>query len=466
MSIRKLSIVLVFFILLFGAADYLLSGPLAGQFFQDQAKLPKSFRISRTKAIPHIPVKVLYNPVDEIYVAFILEFDLKAQSTALYSRAYNNKGKPKGPFFRVLPVTYRLAADEAPAKYIISYADICYNPDENKFFLIYTYNDFDGIYGIDLNERGNREGITTWTYTMKKRLDKTGTGFGPMIDWDGTQYLMGFTYIDGSSSNKNNPKNGYKLSTFTSFLTPKKVMKKVRSMRILTYVPFLTEFIVAGNKLFWGAVEEIDDTYSQPVVWMTKLNGKNLGPELVQDAGPKYPGKKVKNGGEVRAGYDAINDQFLLTWMSYEQDSSYRTTFQQNHYRVMDSKGNFIGKEQIVPQVENFQSGARVTYDQNDDHFFLVCAEYKVLYEPTMPSVSPVFDSKQLWGGRLWGYKIDGQGQQIGERIPLTKVFNDNDSGMGFTGAFYNAYDDQHFVHYYLINYSATKSKALGLLYK
>lgn len=469
MKVNRISILLVFCLLFLGAAEQLFSIPPLGQFFQDEAKLPKSFRISRTKAIPHIPVKVLYNPNEELYVAFIMEYDTKTHSTAIYSRAYNTKRKPKGPFFKLLPFGYYVVKDAAPSKYIVTFIDVCYNPDDNKFFLIWTYNDFDAIYGMELNERGNREGVTTYTFTMKKHLNKYGTGWGPMIRWDAGkgQYVMGWTYIDGSSNNPNNPKNGYYLATFTPFLTPKKAMKKVRSLRIIDTVPFLSEFIVAGNKLLWGTFEEIDDTWRQPVVWLTKVNGKNLSPEPLRDSGPKYPGKKVKHGGEARAGYDPINDQFLLTWNSYEEDSSYITTYKQNHYRIMDSKGNFVGKEMIVPQVENFQSSAFVTYDQNDDHFFLVCAEYRILEEPYVASsMLPLFDGKNLWGGRIWGYKIDGQGKQIGERVPLTKVFTDVDTGLSFSGAYYNAYDDQHFVFYYLINYISTTSKAFGLIYK
>lgn len=475
MKVQRTAILLIVGILFLGAADHLLAEPLSSQFFQDEAKLPKSFRVSRSKSSIYIPLKVLHNPLEEIYVVFILEQDVKTHEIYVYSRTYNKKGKPKGPFFRLLPIYYRVAADEAP-KYTITFVDVCYNPDDNKFFLIWNYSDFDGIYGMDLNERGNREGVTTWTYSMKKRLDKQGTGFSPMIDWDAGkgQYVMGWTYIDLSSNNKNNPKNGYYLATFTPFLTPKKAMKKVRSIRIINTVPFLTEFFVAGNKLFWGTFESIDETWRQPVVWLTKVNGKNLSPEPVQDAGPKYPGKKFKNGGVVRAGYDPTNDHFLLTWNSYEEDSSYVTTYSQNHYRVMDGKGNFIGKEQIVPQVENFQSGAYVTYDLNDEHFFLTCAEYKIFDEPYTASSSPLLDGKSMWGGRIWGYKIDGMGKQIGNRIPLTKVFSDNNTSLGFStgyfnansGAYYNAYDDQHFMLYYLVNNSAYISKAFGLIYK
>jgi len=465
MKFQRILIFLVFFVLFLGAADYVKSDSLSSQFFQDDAKLPKSFRISPAKASIYAPRKVLYNPVEDIYVAFTMEFDVKVPEFRVYSRAYNYKGKPKGPFFKLLPMRFPRVLDEAPAKYYIVWVDICYNSTDNKFVIIWTYNDYDGISGMELNARGNREGVETYSFNMKKRLNKPGTGFSPMIGWDSNknQYLMGWTYVTGS---KTNPKNGYYLSTFTSFLTPKKSMKKVRSMRILNYIPILNEFIVAGGKLFWGSVEEIDKNFSQPVAWMTKMNGKNLSPEMALDAGAKYPGKKIRYGGDVSAGYDSTNNVFLLTWNSYDEGISYNRTYQQNHYRIMDGNGNFIGKEQIVPQVENFQSRAFVTYDQNDDHFFLVCAEYKVLAESNFAAPSPQFDNKNLWGGKLWGYKIDGQGKQIGSSIPLTKVFTDSNAALGFTGAYYNASDDQHFILYAVTNNSTQTAKAFGLIYK
>lgn len=457
---------------LLGTAEYLMSSPGAGQYFSDGEKLPKSFRLSRSKSNLYVPLKVLHNPSEDIYVVFLVEQDIKAQEIFIYSRAYNYKGKPKGPFYKLLPLTYRAFGDNAVTKYFITGADVCYNSTDNKFFIIWNYQDSDGIYGAELNERGNREGVTTYSYQMKKRLNKYGTGWVARIVWMAgkNQYAMGWTYIDASINNPNNPKNGYYLATFTPFLTPKKAMKKVKSMRVLGghYYPFLTAFFAAGDNLFWSALEPLDDTWSNPAVWLTKSNGKNLSPAVLPDTGVKYPGKKFISGTGTKAAYAADDGIYLLTWNSADDLNDVKKTYQQNHYRLMDKKGNFISKEQILNQVENFQSAAAVSYDEADGHFFLVCAEYKVLDELnfTAPSAAILKDEKANWGGRLWGYKIDKQGNQIGSRIPLTKVFSDVNSGLMFRDICYNASDDQHFVYYYVVDYNTFKSKAFGLIYK
>lgn len=447
------------------AADYISADNGWDQFFTVDAKLPKTFRISPAKASVYMPFKVLHNPAEDIYVAFIWELDYKNQRAVIHSRAYNNKGKPKGPFYQIAPITYYVL-DHAPDPYVIMYTDVCYNSTENKFFLIYTYQYYDGIYGLELNERGNREGVTTWTYSMKKRMDKYGSGAYPRIVWmpENNQYAMGWLYFDFTSSSSVNPKNGYQLATFTPYLTPKKTMKKVRSLRTGNEPYPLTTFIVAGSKLLWGTVEGIDDNWLQPVVWMTKSNGKNLTPEPLVDSGVKYPAKKMKYGGEIYAAYNPDEDLFLLTWNSYDASWEENRTYQENYYRIMDGKGNFIGKQKLLPGVENFQSQAGVTYDQNDGHFLITCAEYKVLADAGLPSPIPQQDSKYFWGGKFWGYQIDMQGEQIGSSIPLSKVFTSD--GLYYIGASYNASDDQHILYYYRVDYLAQKSKAFALLYQ
>jgi len=406
----------------------------------------------------------LHNPVDDIYVVFIMEYDYKARGYRIYSRPYNNKGKPKGPFFHVQPITFR-TKESAPAVNLIYYVDICYNSTENKFFLIWTYSDRDGIWGMELNSRGNREGVTTYTFTMKKQLNIGSSGGNPRILWmpDKDQYAMAWTFRD-TSSNSISPKNGYYLSTFTSFLTPKKIQKKVRSGRIIHVLNGLSEFMLAGDKLLWGTVEPIDEKWSRPVVWITKSNGKILSPNLAIDSGAKYPGKKLRYGGHVRAGYDPVNKLFLLTWNAYSEVSPIIRKSQKNYYRIMDCDGNYIGRQKILPHVENFQINAEVTFDLNNNHFFVTCPEYKVLYAVSPSSIFQ--DCQASWGGQLWGYKIDSIGKQIGSRVPLTKVFTDVDTSFSFGGAFYNAIDDQHFLIYFTRKYMIYATKVYGLIYK
>jgi len=460
---------LIFSLLFVGMSDYLSAYSQSYQFYLKDGKLPKSFRTSPAKTSNYLPLKVIHNPAEDIYVVFTVEYDSKVKKILVYSRAYNHKGKPKGPFFKILPII-TVYKDFAPSTYVISHADVCYNSTENKFFFIWTYDDYDAIWGIELNARGNREGVSTYTYLMKKQLNKRASGLYPRIVWmpEQNQYAMSLTSLDIGSSNPNSPKNGYYLSTYTPFLTPKKNMKKVRSIRIINGVYLLSEFMVAGNKLLWGTVESINEKWKKPVVWLTKSNGKNLTSDWFFDTGVKYPGKKVRYGGDVRAAYDPNNDIFLLTWNAYAESLPSNRTFHENYYRIMDGDGNFIGKEQKLPQVENFQLAADVTFDQADNHFFLICSEYKILGEPFSyaPSLSPLLDTKSFWGGKIWGYKVDGQGKQLGSSIPLTKVFTDVDTSMHFNGATYNTSDDQHFFIYYVQKLAEYTSKTYGGIYK
>lgn len=467
MNVKYFSIILAVGLVFFAASEYLSADPVPGQIYLKDGKLPRTFRISPVKTSEYAPFKVLYNPVEDLYVAFVMEWDYKGGQVKVFSRVYNHKGRPKGPFMQVLPLLYRYG-DSAVSKNFVVWADVCYNSMDNKFLIIWTYQDMDMIYGTELNERGNKEGVSFNLHFMKKQLNQRGSGMFPQIDWqeDKEQYVMGWTYISFDSSNPNNPKNGYYLSTFTPFLTPKKNMKKVKSMRIINRPNLLTSFFAAGDKLLWATTEEIDDTWTRSAFWLTKSNGKNLSPDFTSDAGTKYPGKKFKYGGKVSAGYNPDDDLFLLKWGISDAEYEYKNNSLEIHYRIMDSKGNFIGKEQKLSQVENYLTDGRVTYDQNDGHFLITCAEYKVLDDDSLFSISQLPDNKYRWGGRIWGYQIDNQGKQIGSRIPLTKVFTDAEISLYFDGVTYNAYDDQHFIIYDLGNYVKHTSKAFGLIYK
>jgi len=476
MKVKYISILLATLLVVLGAADYLSAHINPNQIYLKDTKLPRSFRISPVKEATYYPIKVLYNPVEDLYIAFIMEWDYKAGQVYIYSRPYNHKGRPKGPYFKVLPMVYMIR-DHAPTQYFIAWVDVCYNTAENRFFLIWTYQDMDGVYGTELNARGNREGINFNIHTMKKPLGKRGSGFYPQIVWmpGKDQYAMGFTYLDFDSHNMNSPKYGYYLSTFTPFLTPKKNMKKVKSLRDISDIKFLSDFKAAGNKLFWVTMEDIDGVWIRPAVWFTKSNGKNLSQVPAFDSGTRYPGKKFKYGGYASAGYNFKDDHMFVHWLVADADFSHDRNSQEIHYRIMDGDGNFISKEQKLPQAENFSGGSFVTYDSTDDHFFLVCAEYKVLSELDFSNPSPIRnnipmrDNKYHWGGRLWGYQIDVQGKQIGSGIPLTKIFTNTDDSLYLDGAIYNSYDDQYFIFYDLDKhlYNAyNTSKAFGLIYK
>jgi len=387
--------------------------------------------------------------------------DIQGVSYKVFSRLYNSKGKPLSPFSKVLPVTLKVA-DHASEHSPILYVDVCYNSTDNKFLLIWISKEYDAIYGIKLNARGNRKGIKSKIFTLKKRSNVFGSAFYPLIVWVPGKdlYAMGFLSVDVWSLPKNMPKNGYYLSTFTTSVTPKNTKKKVKSVKVFHQMFPLTTLLAVGNKLFWGSGEEIDKDWKRPSVWMTKHTGKNLSATPAIRSGVIYPGQKAKYINSVNAAYDPGRDRFLVTWMHSDKDLEMDRISQSNSFRIMNGDGNFIGKEQKVPQAQHYQSQAKVTFDQMDDHFFLVCAEYKILTDAGLASTSSLLDSKLLWGGKLWGYKFNTRGKKIGSRIPLSKVFTDVDLSLSFSGAYYNSFDDQHFVTYYLNNIVTHKSQA------
>jgi len=468
MNIKRISIIFVFAFLFLSAADLLSTHPLTGQFFADEAKLPRSFRISRAKSSTYYAIKTVYNPVEDIYVSFISEFDNKTYNVTIYSRQYNKKGKPISPFFKVLPISLKRADSDAAFNFV-SHPDVCFNSTNNKFLFIWTLAFFeDEIYGIELNGLGTRQGVTSRIFTLKKEIGVPYSGLVPKIVWMAgkKQYAMGWLYLHHLQGGDISSKSGYYLSTITSSLSTKKTMKKVRSLRYIKTSYILSDFLAVGDKLVWCTGEDVDANYSVPMVWITNNKGKILNLSGNSGAGMIYPGKKVKYLSRVHAAYDPGSDLFLITWNAAESNEYSGSEFQENYFRIMNSKGKFVGKEKKVLLVEPYQGPVQVTFDQTDNHFFLVCAEYKVLYEKSLVSKPAAPDSKSYWGGRLWGYKIDLRGKQIGFRIPLTKVFSDVDTGLHIARAIYNASDDQHFITYDLYDNVTYKRKAFGLIYE
>lgn len=467
MNSKRISLIFAFVFLFIGASELLLSHPISDQLFTDEAKLPRSFRISRAKPSSYSLIKTIYNPVENVYVSFISEWDLQALEMKVYSRRYNSKGKPISNFFKILPITLKQAGPDT-ASTSIWFPDVCYNFMDNKFLLIWTHFDSDGIYGIELNGRGTREGISSRIFTLKKQLGFRGSGGFPKIVWiaKNNLYALGWLYLYQPNKVDPSPKSGYYLATFTSSLAPRKKMKKVRSLRFIKSVTVLSDFMAVGERLFWFSGEDADAKHERPVIWVTNTKGKILSLSGNSGAGMIYPGKKVKYLEFVHATYDPDSDRFLITWNTADTGMTTERKFQENYFRIMDRKGRFIGKEKKLLQVEPYQSNAQVTFDQEDDHFFLTCAEYKVLYDSDIAPFIPNRDGKSRWGGRIWGYKIDLNGKLIGSRIPLTKVFTDVDTSLYFGEAFYNASDDQHFISYELSNFVLYKQKAFGLIYK
>lgn len=467
MNSKLIAIFFVFVWLFFGVGDFLLSHPKPAQFFPDAAKLPRSFSISRAKPGVYNAVKTIYNPVEDVYVSFIKELDLKTYEVTIYSRRYNSKGKPVGNFTKILPITLKLAGVTEAGKLIMD-TDVCFNHTDNKFLFIWSYFDSDGIYAIELNGRGTREDITSHVFTMKKQLNIRGSGGFSKVVWlaKKNQYAMGWLYLHHLQNNEFSPKSGYYLATFKSSLKPIKKMKKVRSLRLITHVTILSDFLAVGERLFWFSGEDADANHERPVVWVTNTKGKILSLSGSSSGGMIYPGKKVKYLGLVHAAYDPGSDLFLITWDTADNSMTTERKFSENYFRIMTGKGKFIGKEQKLLQVEPYQGIPQVTFDQMDDHFLVTCAEYKVLSDVNTAVFTPGRDGKSHWGGRLWGYKIDLNGKLLGSRIPLTKVFTDVNTSLYFVEAFYNASDDQHFLIYDLSNFVNYKQKAYGLIYK
>jgi len=419
-------------------------------FSQDepvQVQALKSFRISPKKEADNNFIGAVYNPNLNLYVVFFFDYkyDSNGPHQTVFTQKFTRKGKKAGSI-------YTLRAAHGTENFM-PMMDITLNEKENEILYIWSGSRYDVISGVVLNGEGRifYEDGSPPIQTIKSST-RALSGFYPQTTWipSMNQYAVGWTHYD--YINPSNLDNGFYLAVLNANLKRKLKPTKVKqqSMKNMNYV--VSTLLPLENGLLWGSAQDSAKKF-KPVVWFTDLRGEAIvGPNTKRD-GSIFPGKKVKGKGFVRADYNPYLGQHLLMWEAADRPAFGEETFRDTFFRIMNSDGSFFFKKRKMPKNFRFHTSARPIFNPVTNNYFVVYAEYKILYQ---------FDPHlNYFGGRLWATYIDNLGN-VGlpdesgqDAYPLTDVFNDKDTSMRLLETIYNPVHNEYLVIFELIDISS-----------
>jgi len=435
---------LLFFVFaLWGGPGFAGAGAIA-----DSAEIPQAFRITPSRQSYFSVVGVFYNPKIDLYIVICCE---RGNKDLVYSRLFNGKGQPKSGSQKILEMD----------KLTISALSAAYNAREDRFLLAGTDMTYDAINGMVLDGRGRLLGGQPSVIVLKPNSG-AGSTLGPVVNWIAStnQYAVTWTYYDYEKPS--NARNGQYLtvlnSDFSRYLNPKLV--KPQTMKNAFHFPFLA---VLEDKLVWGSSEDGAGSGIKPVVWFSDFKGKiqtNVGAK-----GMIYPEGTAKAEMRVRPVYDPDHGRILLHWEYSDKANTFESTYVENHYRMMDTRGRFKTGIRVVPKREPFQYPGEARYNPAEKRFFWICPEYKILMK-TSPA-------RRFYGGKLWGFYLDNEGNfedKLGTDklapIPLTYTFLDPSAGMFSDTLVHNSKDNSYLAVYEIERTAATIRELWGLIYK
>ena len=439
----------------------LLTSGLYGQDEPAQTQALKSFRITPKKEADNNFMGAVYNPNLDRYVVFFFDYkyDSNGPHQTIFSQLFNRKGKKAGSL-------YTIRAAHGPESFM-PFMDIALNEIENEILYIWGDGRFDTISGVVLNGEGHLfyESGSPRIVTIKSSTEPL-SGFYPQVVWDPHRnlYAIAWSYYD--YINPANPDNGFYLAVLNARLKRKLKPTKVRqqSMKNINYI--VRSLVPCDDGLLWGSAQDSAKKI-KPTVWFTDYEGEVIPMPFSKRDGSIYPGKKVKGRGYVHADYNPYLHQFLLTWDAADRSSSMDETFRDIYYRIMNSDGSFLFKKRKMPKNTRFLASAQPIYNPYSNNYFVVYAEYKVLYQ-----FDPLLS---FYGGRLWATYIDNQGD-LGlpddpgqDAFPLTDVFYDKESSMRLLETIYNPIHNEYLVILEIIDISNSaqwNSEIWGIIVK